>query len=132
MTRTTCYRVAGPHIAAKKMDGELVVINLRNGLYYASDSIGGDIWQGFEDGASEAGIAQRIASAFDVSAEQAEADIAAFAAKLVAESLIEPAGTVEAVEPVAPAGERPPYAAPSLTTFDDMAETFALDPPLKI
>jgi hypothetical protein len=127
------FRVSGPHIAAKLMDGELVVINLRNGLYYSSTGVGVRIWEGVEKGASVNDISDDIVRHFDVDAARAAADTAAFIEKLQAEALIEAASdaALREIATTAPV-ERLAYESPTLTTFDDMAETFALDPPLKV
>lgn len=126
------FRVSGPHIAAKLMDGELVVINLRNGLYYSSTGVGVKIWEGVERGASVTDISKDIVRQYDIDAARAAADTAAFLEKLEAEALVEASDAAPAeIATIAPA-ERLAYESPTLTTFDDMAETFALDPPLRV
>lgn len=132
MMQTQVFKVSGPHVAAKLMDGELVVINLRNGLYYSTIGVGVRIWQGVENGASVEQITDDIVHRFAVEGDQAAPDVTAFIGKLETESLVE-ATDAEPVAPTTEAGiERQPYESPSLTTFDDMEETFALDPPLRL
>jgi hypothetical protein len=127
------YRTSGPHVAAKLMDGELVVINLRNGLYYSSAGVGVHIWQGIEQGVSFSQIVDNVMGHYDVLADRATADVAAFIDKLATESLVEASDvSPSTASGTVPPANRQPYESPSLTTFDDMAETFALDPPLQL
>jgi Coenzyme PQQ synthesis protein D (PqqD) len=115
------------------MDGELVVINLRNGLYYASSGVGVHIWQRLEQGASVSQIVHDVVGHYDVPAERAATDVTAFIDKLTNESLVEASDAMPAAAPESlSSANRQRYESPSLTTFDDMAETFALDPPLSL
>jgi hypothetical protein len=125
------YKVSGPHVAAKLMDGELVIINLRNGLYYASTGVGVRIWRGVELGAPLSRIVGDVVAHYEVPTERATADVSAFIDKLVSESLLEPGTATSATLPDG-AERGQPYESPVLTTYDDMAETFALDPPLRL
>ena len=38
----------GNQVAAKVMDGEAIIINLANGIYYSMDKVGGLIWEMIE------------------------------------------------------------------------------------
>ena len=45
-------RPNGEEVAAKVMDGEAILINLSNGMYYSMDKVGGFIWELIEGGYS--------------------------------------------------------------------------------
>ena len=117
-------------VAAKVLDGELTIINLENGLYYASSGSGVTIWQQIEQHASLRQVIDQLISSYDVAPDRAEHDARAFLQKLAAEDLLEPS-TAGAARPEDRAS-RLPYAPPQLDKFDDMAEQFALDPPLLV
>ncbi len=117
------------HAAGKVMDGELVVINFHSGLYYSSVGTGTAIWQLMEAGHSVGAIAATIARDTQVTPELVEADTAGFIDQLLTAGLIEAADG-----PAQPLtfGYSGAYAAPTLTVFDDLEKSFALDPPLQV
>lgn len=110
------------------MDGELVVINFHSGLYYSSVGVGTIIWQLMDAGHSPGAIAATIADEMQVALEGVEADVAGFIDQLLTAGLIE-----EAERSVEPLGVdfAFTYAPPTLTAFDDLEKSFALDPPLQ-
>jgi Coenzyme PQQ synthesis protein D (PqqD) len=129
-------------VAAKVIDGEAILINLSNGMYYSMDQVGGLIWTMISEGHSLAAIASAVAESYDVSAAQAQADLERVAAELVHENLVVVASEDRQVggdqQPLGddrsgyevPLDGRLAYEAPRLNKYDDMAELLALDPPM--
>jgi hypothetical protein len=114
------------------MDGELVVINLQNGLYYSSNEVGAFIWEAITDGDIPDTIVRNIAANCDALEEDVANDVHTFIAHLIEIGLLEQAG--EATPSRVPTVRAPgfaTYAPPSLLAFDDMEQAFALDPPLR-
>ncbi|MGD9741387.1 MAG: PqqD family protein [Hyphomicrobium sp.] len=128
------FSPAGSRIAAKVLEGELTIINLDNGLYYASSGVGVTVWERMDRGASLREVVDAIVNRYDVEPGLAESDARAFLEKLRSEALVESGGPKPATPDVTGEGslERLRYASPELLKFDDMAEHFALDPPLVI
>jgi hypothetical protein len=118
------------HVAGKIMDGELVAINLRTGLYYSSTGIGPVIWELMEAGQTSAAIAGAIARHLNVAPDRVEIDVKAFLSRLVEEDLVAHADGADRLDDVTIAYGGA-YEPPSLTAFDDMEQAFALDPPLR-
>jgi len=118
-------------VAAKVMDGEAILINLTTGAYYSIPSTGGFIWSLVEQKLSIDDIVRSVTAHYDVPRSQAEADVLRLGEELRAEGLITvaPSATASGVAPQ-PVGSPLPYQAPTLEKFTDMAEMFALDPPL--
>lgn len=110
------------------MDGELVIINLESGLYYSSPGIGGIVWELMEAGHDVAAIAQKIAHDLQAAPEVVEADVANFLDRLLAAGVIEGSDRPAAEVAVTYSGA---YAAPTLTAFNDLETSVALDPPLQ-
>ncbi len=128
IARTARFRPV-EHAAGKVMDGELVVINLTSGLYYSSLGVGGAIWQLMEAGHSVGAIADQVARDLQVAPETVEADVSEFLDNLLA------ARVIEGADDAAPASAitveySGAYARPTLTAFDDLETSIALDPPL--
>jgi hypothetical protein len=119
--------------ASKVVDGEAVIINLTNGTYYSLDKAGAHIWEQLLAGQSIDEVRANVETTYDVTSEQAQADIATLVAELIAEQLLLPAsastnGAAHAAS--AAPSSRLEYVRPSLTTYRDMADLLALDPPL--
>ncbi len=119
-------------VAAKEVDGEAVLINLTNGMYYSMDLVGGFIWSLIESGHGLDTIADAVANRYGIEKSVATADVEILADQLVEERLAMPsdaeAASPAAIPENAPDGDA--YAAPQLNKFDDMVDLFALDPPL--
>jgi hypothetical protein len=119
-------------VAAKVVGGEAILINLTSGLYYSTDKVGGQVWSMVAQGASIGRIAEAVAACYEVSLERARADVQGLVQELLAEGLVSVSMEPSAIEaaPAVPDAQPQPYEAPKLTRFDDMADMFALDPPL--
>jgi hypothetical protein len=118
-------------IAAEVVDGEAIIINLTNGMYYSLDLAGGLIWALIDEGRSLEEIARAVTVKYEVSFDQARADVERIAAELLEQKLV--VETSEAVPPPlnGPApGQRLAYERPELQSYSDMGDLLALDPPL--
>ncbi len=118
-------------VAGKVVDDEVIIINLTNGIYYSMDKIGAFIWSAIEAGDCLGDIAVDIARRHKVTVNETMADIQRIASEFLEEQLVDiregggaprSSGSVEEGDEV--------YHAPHLTKFEDMADLFALDPPL--
>ncbi len=115
-------------VAAKSMDGEAILINLTTGIYYTLDDVGSFIWNCVEAGSSVDTTTKLLAEASEMTPEQVASDVQGFIDMLLEENLAMAAEADEGVatpEPLVGA-----YVQPQLEKYDDMAEMFALDPPL--
>ena len=119
-------------VAAKMVDGEAILINVTNGMYYSTDQVGGFVWSMIENQQGLEDIVAAVAQHYVVEEGVVSADIAAFTNSLLDERLVVSCDTPARSEPstAGPAPQGEIYAAPQLNKFDDMAELFALDPPL--
>jgi len=118
-------------VAAKVMDGEAIVINLSTGIYYSLGTTGGFIWSLIEKRPCIQDIVRCVVEHYDVGEVEAERDVLRLSTELCKEGL----AVVSVVGPTGSnlpgaAGQRLPYETPSMEKFEDMAEMFALDPPL--
>ena len=117
-------------VAAKVIDGEAIIMNLSNGLYFSMDEVGSAVWEMVESGASLAEMAASLEARYAVDRATADADVLRLAQQLVDENLVlvsegEAAGELPGTEATGGA-----YAPPTLTRYDDMADLLALDPPM--
>ena len=118
-------------VIAKAMDGEAVIINLANGVYYSVDNVGGAIWEMMNDGWRMDEIVAAITARYDVPLPRAEADVLRLGADLLREELVAlaapddtPRRKIEAAPTL-----KLPYESPQLNIYRDMQDLLALDPP---
>lgn len=117
-------------VAAKVMEGEAILINLMTGAYYSTPSTGGFIWSLIERRLSIDEMIRAVTEHYDVARPQAEADVLRLCEELCAEGLaLVSVGVAQGLAPK-PAVAPLSYEAPALEKYTDMAEMFALDPPL--
>jgi hypothetical protein len=119
-------------VAAKIMDGEAILINLTDGMYFSLDAAGGLVWALVEARATLEDMANVVSGHYDVDVDRAARDVHQLAQELLDARLVlvseedgEPAG---AGRPL-PSEARLPYAPPKLNAYHDMTELLALDPP---
>ena len=116
-------------VAAKVIDGELIIIRLSDGTYYSIDNVGSHAWLllATHDVPS---LARILAGWYGVPLARVETDVRKLVAELLAERLIVPQAPddLATVEPTPPA-EPLTYESPSLNVYRDMGNLLALDPP---
>lgn len=118
-------------VAAKVIDGEAIIINLANGLYYSLEKTGALAWVLMGGGYSLDESADLLSAWFSEPRERVRADLDKLAKDLVGQKLIMPdleAGSRVKVALEPPTGDA--YETPVLNTYDDMGDVLALDPPL--
>lgn len=118
-------------VAAKVIDGELIVIRLSDGTYYSTDNVGATAWSLIEAHRDLASIVRTIARWYGVPAERVASDVEGLVRELLAERLIVAAPAVAAD---GGDGDEPPaglvaYEPPRLNVYRDMGNLLALDPP---
>jgi len=130
VTLESRFGVPSEEIAYKTLDGETIVINLVNGVYYSLPGVGSEAWEQIASGRSLAEIAASLSGRYGISSDVVAADLVQLAEQLATENLVNPAsGTDAAGEvPSLPPAERA-YQAPVLQAYRDMADLLALDPP---
>jgi len=133
MEGTDRFTTRNGEVAAKVIDGEAILINLATGMYYSMGDVGGTVWSLIENNSNVEEIIANVAAGYKVEHGRARADVEALLSELLEENLIvvsPSSDTDNAVTAVAASEATSEYAKPSLKKFGDMAEMFALDPPL--
>ncbi|HEU5302352.1 MAG TPA: PqqD family protein [Acidimicrobiia bacterium] len=125
-------RLRDEEIAASIVDGEALIINLSNGVYYSLPGSGGLMWAHLEWGHDTTATAAAVADRYGIELARALADLDALVDQLIEEGLV--------VADDELAGEPPPlddgfpapgaYEPPILERYADMADLLALDPPM--
>ena len=97
---STCLRPNQDDVASKVMDGEAIIINLSNGIYYSMDKVGGLVWELIEKESSSEKIVTTLTASYDVERTQAQADVERLVAELFEEKLIVELGSLEEEDPL--------------------------------
>jgi hypothetical protein len=81
--------VAHPDLLANEFDGEVVLLNLRDGVYYGLEDVGLRIWQLLQQPIRVTSICQVLTSEFDVSPEDCLQDVRTLVDELASRGLVE-------------------------------------------
>jgi Coenzyme PQQ synthesis protein D (PqqD) len=118
-------------VAAKVIDGEAILINLATGVYYSMDKAGALIWEMISEKRSLQQIVAELVARYQVSSDQAVADLHRLGEELLQENLVKmvEAGATPAAASAPNGAEKLPYESPVLNIYRDMGDLLALDPP---
>jgi hypothetical protein len=117
-------------VAAKVIDGELIVIRLSDGTYYSMDNVGARAWELIGARLDLPAVSQALAAWYGVPVDRVECDLIPLVDQLLSEGLlvaVEPDSAASV--PSGPTGELPEYEPPQLHIHRDMGNLLALDPP---
>lgn len=117
-------------VAAKVIDGEAIIMNLSNGLYFSMLGSGADVWQLVEQGRSVSEMATVLADRYQGDAAVVQGDVEALVGQLLAENLVTEVDAASSEAEPAWGAVSGPYATPTLNKYNDMADLLALDPPM--
>ncbi|SHK78835.1 lasso peptide biosynthesis PqqD family chaperone [Rhodothermus profundi] len=81
--------VASPEQVSSKLGDEVVILNLRNGVYYGLDPIGTRIWELIQEPRSVRQVCEVLLEEYEVTFEQCAEDVLALMRDLQAQGLIE-------------------------------------------
>ncbi|MFN2569496.1 MAG: PqqD family protein [Candidatus Dormibacteria bacterium] len=143
MPDTQRFRLNAERVTAKIMDGEAIIIDVVTGRYHSLEGTGAPIWSLLSGGATVTEAAGSITDGYEVDAPTARHDVERILEELVAQELLVMDASAATPDPSPapaprpgdsaappPASGRLPYLAPALTTFTDMEDLLAFDPPL--
>jgi hypothetical protein len=123
------YELNAPSVIGETVDGEVMVMNLRDGIYYSVAGAAAVIWPALTAGADLDAIAAAAESATRVPRDRISADLDAFVARLCGEGVLRPAASdaPAAAEALRFAGIGD-YQGFAFERFDDMRAMLILDP----
>ena len=118
------------------IDGETVIVNLKNGSYYSLVDVGTVIWTELEAGRTVDEILTRLNTDYDGDSQEIETALHQLLEELAQEQLLafdtseDIAANSESAPatPRAPAATKRKFQAPRLQKFTDMQDVLLLDP----
>ena len=84
-----CRVVAAHDVLFRDLDGEMVLLDLRTGVYCSLDPVGTRIWTLTQEGRSLAEVAEVMVEEYDVTAARFSADLLGFIASLQEKGLVD-------------------------------------------
>jgi hypothetical protein len=126
------FRVNSDEVASNIFDGEAILINLSNGMYYSLAGTGALVWALLEAGRAKDRICAELEERTGVDHATAVADLGRLIDELFAEGLVVAADASTAMGGLE-VGDLPAvasYSAPELEKYGDMSDLLALDPPM--
>ena len=78
-----------PDVLYRELDGELVLLDLRHGVYYGLDAVGTEVWKLFGEARRLQDIAALMAVEYEVDEGQVAADVQALVTALREHGLVE-------------------------------------------
>ena len=135
MELTDSYEPAGQDIVSEEIDGEVIIVNLKNGHYYSLTQSATVIWAGIQERARLQQIQERLLARYSGDTASIRQGLVDLIKALEVEQLITQRSAAEETSPVdeSRVGEIPPggkeaYLPPVFERFTDMGDLLLLDP----
>lgn len=128
------YKVNSPHIVFDVIEGEVILINLKNGNYYNIEKNGAVVWEIIHKGCDVEDFVRIVSDKFSLNYPQVQKDMEVFISSLAMETLIVPFEDAENdslhdAEILRLVEERlEEYSPPVLNKYSDMRDALMLDP----
>ncbi len=122
-----CFEINAPTVIGEIVDGEVMVMNLRDGIYYSIAGAGAAIWEALAGGAALDAIAGAVCAASGTPRATVVVDLEAFTKRLVGESILRPRDATPSPAPLQLV-DFGNYRGFDFERFDDMRAMLILDP----
>jgi len=73
----------------RQVDGEVIAVDLRRSVYLSANDSGALLWRALAEGTTRDQLVQALRDAFELEAEQADADVDAFLVELAEHDLLD-------------------------------------------
>jgi hypothetical protein len=125
------FSIKRPEVVDETIDGETVIVNLENGVYYSLRKSGVDVWNLIEAGANLEELTGLLIDRYDGSPEVVRKAISELLVALQQEGLVQTSSTTRTVSQTPQAlkkGAKERFEPPLLEKYSDMQELLLLDP----
>jgi hypothetical protein len=80
---------ASPGAVSCDLAGEVVVLNMDSGKYFALNAVGGQVWQWLQEPCTIESLQERLLQEYDVTPEQCESEVNSLLRKLSEHGLLQ-------------------------------------------
>jgi hypothetical protein len=133
MSSVIRYRIKTPDVVYETIEGETVIVNLENGIYYSlKNQTGADVWTLIEAGLDFPSMCSAISAQYAQDEQILTQALRDFVIVLQQEGLIEvdqrPSASPPESPNLPPADSNRPFESPQIERFSDMQDLLLLDP----
>jgi hypothetical protein len=131
MDMLPAFHIKKPDVVHETIDGETVIVNLENGVYYSLRDSAVDIWNMIEGGANAEELLGMLLSRYEGSREDMQKAVVNLLVNLQQEGLVRVSTTRATSDTGASApvsGPKTAFVQPRLEKYSDMQELLLLDP----
>jgi hypothetical protein len=128
------FKINTSNIVHELIDGEVIIVNLKQGDYYSLLNTSAEIWTEIERGQSSAQVVAQLTQNYQEEPEIIAQGVQLFIEQLIEEGIItELAGDIQENEIISHGFgnnsiDKPPFEMPKLSKYTDMEDLLALDP----
>lgn len=122
------YTINDARVVSEILDGEVIIIDFKEGFYYSLNNTGSVLWVGIQNGYTRNQLLAYFSARYDAAPEAIEKSVTALISRLKELSLVaeESVDTAPAVEEYT--GEKEKFFMLALQQFQDMQEMLLADP----
>ncbi len=127
-------RIDYPEVVNEVLDGEVVIVNFKNGRYYSLENVGGEIWTCISSGLDTDAAVAQVTAKYEGEPTEIEREVNQFVAELLQEGLVVPTenpapDTSPSVAPVSSSkgAAKAKFRRPVLVKYEDMEGLLLLD-----
>jgi hypothetical protein len=129
MDTASQFKVAGEHIVHSVIDDEVILVNLRSGIYYSLQHTGAVAWQMLIHGMTLSGVTEVLATHYGQPGAALAPGVNAFVQRLLEEELLEVAQEPQVENDLDSLTLLTnDYAPPVLEVYADMQDLLLVDP----
>jgi hypothetical protein len=128
ISRTIIYSAAGPHVVAEVLDGELTLINLDTGQYFAAGGPAVDVWEIVSAGATAPDVDKIVGSRYPAPIPTVTAEVTRLMQIYHDLGLITEAQKRATLEHTSAKREAKTWESGWIEVYGDMKELLLLDP----
>ncbi len=123
-----CYfSVEPPNIVSNNFDGEIIIADYENGVYYSLIETAADIWLGLRSGRSAGDVAAVMAKLYPASSSEVAEIVLSCVSQLTTAGVIRALAAPADVTDWSPAA-RSEFLPPQVERFDELKDLLLLDP----
>lgn len=125
------FSIKRPDVVHETIEGETVIVNLENGVYYSLRNSGVDVWNLIETGANFEELASMMINRYDGAPEEIKKAVNELLITLQKEGLVQVSSSKRSVSQapqILQGGGKQKYEPPLLEKYSDMQELLLLDP----
>lgn len=122
------YKINDARVVSEILDGEVIIIDFKEGFYYSLNNTGSVLWVAIQNGYTRSQLLAYFVARYDATPDSIEKSVAALIEQIKDLSLVTEVPADSAPEVEEYAGEKEKFFILTLQQFQDMQEMLLADP----